>query len=265
MKTARAISKCTCLFLAFLLGAAVFSPSAAAGEPGDVVFSELMWMGSESSSADEWIELYNRGSSAKDLSGWTITQTGKDGEETVMLQLPEGTIAPGAAFLISNYNAARSQISVEPDLVETGVSLPNSKLLLRLYNGDPEAGGDLIDTADDGSGAPLAGDNKQKAAMVRVEFDTDGSLENAWATATEASGWDDGSSELGTPGSIPERLMTLSTGGETGESTDTGPTETDMEDTESGESEEPVPTAVEGSTWGVVKQRVHPLVPGELN
>ena len=257
MKTARALSRCTSLLLAFLLSATAFSTALAAGEPGDVVFSELMWMGSESSSADEWIELYNRGSSAEDLSGWTITQTGKDGEEKMMLQLGEGTIAPGAAFLISNYNAARSQISVEPDVVATAVALPNSKLLLRLYDGDPEAGGNLIDSADDGTGAPLAGDNKLKAAMVRVEFDTDGSLENAWATATEASGWDDGSSELGTPGSIPERLMTLSTG-ETGEteSTDTGPTETDMEDTGSGESEEPIPTAVQGSSWGVVKQRV---------
>ena len=257
MKPARTLKSCTSLLLAFLLGAIAFATSVAAGEPGDVVFSELMWMGSESSSADEWIELYNRGSSAQDLSGWTITQTGKDGEEAVMLQLSGGTIAPGKAFLISNYNAARSQISVDPDVVATAVALPNSKLLLRLYNGDPEAGGDLIDSADDGTGAPLAGDNKQKAAMVRVEFDTDGSLENAWATATEASGWDDGSSELGTPGSIPERLMTLSTG-ETGEteSTDTGPTETDMEDTGSGESEEPIPTAVQGSSWGVVKQRV---------
>lgn len=264
MKTARAISKCTNLLLVFLLSAAAFSPSVSAGEPGDVVFSELMWMGSESSSADEWIELYNRGSSAKDLSGWTITQTGKDGEETVMLQLSEGTVAPGAPFLISNYNEARSQISVDPDVVATSVALPNSKLLLRLYNGDPEAGGDLIDTADDGSGAPLAGDNKQKAAMVRVEFDTDGSQEHAWATATEASGWDDGSSELGTPGSIPERLMTLPTG-ETGGSTDTGPTETDMEDTGSDESEEPIPTAVQGSSWGVVKQRVLPLAAWELD
>ena len=259
MKTVRAVSKRTSLLLAFLLSAAAFATSAAAAEPGDVVFSELMWMGSEASSADEWIELYNRGSAAKDLSGWTITQTGKEGEEKVMLQL-SGSIAPGAAFLISNYNAARSQISVDPDVVATAVALPNTKLLLRLYDGDPEAGGNLVDSADDGTGAPLAGDNKQKAAMVRVEFDTDGTLKQAWETATEASGWDDGSSELGTPGSIPERLRTVSTGG-TGdsESTDAGPAETDMEDSGSGESEEAIPTSVEGSSWGVVKQRVHPL------
>ena len=145
-------------------------------------------------------------------------------------------------------------------VVATAVALPNSKLQLRLYDGDPEAGGNLIDSADDGTGAPLAGDNKKKAAMVRVEFDTDGSLKQAWETATEASGWDEGSSELGTPGSIPERLMTTSTG-ETGEagSTGTGSTETDTEDSGSGESEEPIPTAVEGSSWGVVKQRVLPL------
>ena len=259
MKSARTISKCASLLLAFLL-AATFSTSATAAEPGDVVFSELMWMGSESSSADEWIELYNRGSSARDLSGWVITQTGKDGEETVMLQLSEGTIAPGTAFLISNYNAARSQVSVEPDVVATAVALPNTKLLLRLYDGDPGAAGNLVDSADDGTGAPLAGDNKQKAAMVRVEFDTDGAMEQAWETATEASGWDDGSNELGTPGSIPERLMTLPTG-ETGESesTETG---TGPEGEESGEF---TPTAVEGSSWGLVKLRVFPPAAAGLN
>ena len=257
MSHARTLSMYTSLLLAFLVAAAPFSTPVAAGTPGEVVFSELMWMGSEASSADEWIELYNRGSSARDLSGWTITQTGNDGEETVMLQLSEGSIAPGEAFLIANYNAARSQISVEPDVVATAVALPNSKLQLRLYDGDPGAGGNLVDSADDGSGAPLAGDNKQKAAMVRVEFGTDGSLEQAWATATEASGWDDGSVELGTPGSIPERLMSMSTGG-TGESesTETG---TGPEGGESSETGEATPTAVEGSSWGVVKFRIQPL------
>ena len=35
-------------------------PAVEAQDPGPVVFSERMWMGSEASSADEWIELYNR-------------------------------------------------------------------------------------------------------------------------------------------------------------------------------------------------------------
>ncbi len=53
-----------------------------------------MWMGSEASSADEWIELYNPGDREINLSGWTITRATDDGE-SIMLRL-EGTVAPGA-------------------------------------------------------------------------------------------------------------------------------------------------------------------------
>ena len=34
-----------------------------------IVFSEIMWMGSSASSADEWIELYNAGKYATEPAG----------------------------------------------------------------------------------------------------------------------------------------------------------------------------------------------------
>jgi len=46
----------------------------AAAPPGPIVISELMWSGSSGSSADEWIELYNRSAATIDLSGWTLTR-----------------------------------------------------------------------------------------------------------------------------------------------------------------------------------------------
>jgi hypothetical protein len=59
----------------------------------------------------------------------------------------------------------------------------------------------LIDEADDGSGAPLAGvRGDSKASMIRVSLDMVGSAADAWSTATAAEGWDPGVSELGTPG-----------------------------------------------------------------
>ena len=175
-------------------------------QPARVVFSELMWTGSSASSADEWIELVNIGADSADLSGWTITRQGSEGEQ-VMLQLESGTIAFGETFLIANYGPgdARSMLATEADVVTKTVSLPNTKLQLRLYAGSPERGA-VMDVADDGRGAPLAGDVKVKAAMVRVSFDSDGTSKEAWQTAYTASGWDDGAGELGTPGSIPEHL-----------------------------------------------------------
>lgn len=172
--------------------------------PGSVVFSELMWMGSPASSADEWVELYNRSQATVDLSGWTITRQLED-REAIMLRIEQGKLAPGAAFLIANYppEDARSALAAQPQLVSSALSLPNTKLQLRLYDGDPEAGAHLVDVADDGSGAPLAGDAQLKKAMVRVLLDTDGTLPISWATAEEASGWDEGVEARGTPGQVP--------------------------------------------------------------
>ena len=56
----------------------------------------------------------------------------------------------------------------------------------------------------------MAGDGKLKQAMVRVDFQMDGTRSEAWVTAVEADGWRQGASELGTPGSIPVRLMPTS-------------------------------------------------------
>ena len=187
-----------------------------ASEPKQVVFSELMWMGSNASSADEWIELYNSSDAEIDLSGWTISRLTADGEK-IMLQIEGGRIAPHATFLISNYppDNSQSMLAVEPQHVSSAIALPNTKLQLRLYNGNPEENADLMDVADDGKGAPLAGDTKLKRAMVRLAFDQSGTLATSWGTARETSGWDEGATELGTPGSIPEYLQVTSSGEQT--------------------------------------------------
>lgn len=175
-----------------------------AAQPGRVVFSELMWSGSTASSADEWIELYDRGDREIDLAGWTVARVTGDSEE-VMLRIPAGRIAPGGVFLIANYAAkdVHSLLAVQPDIVDAAVSLPNTRLQLRLYDGDPAAGARLVDVADDGTGAPAAGDGELKRAMARVALNGDGALKESWATATTASGWDPGAAELGTPGAPP--------------------------------------------------------------
>lgn len=179
--------------------------------PGKAVFSEIMWMGSSASSADEWLELYNRSDEELDLAGWTITRL-VDGDEAIMLQIDKGALPPGSTFLIANYppEDPHSALAVKPDRVDAALSLPNTRLQLRLYDGDPQAGARLVDVADDGSGAPLAGDPQLKRAMVRVLFDGDGTVPASWATAQEASGWDAGAPEQGTPGQVPPHLRSAS-------------------------------------------------------
>ncbi len=172
-----------------------------------IVISEIMWMGSSLSSADEWVELYNAGDSTQALDGWTLTRLTSLGEEA-MLTIEQGMIRPGETFLIANYAAdhANSRLATVPDLVDASLSLPNSKLQLALYNGSPEFGGQLIDIADDGKGAPLAGDSAQKRSMERIDIWGDGRMESSWHTAETAYGWDPDSPEMGTPGLVPSHI-----------------------------------------------------------
>ena len=57
------------MYFLIVLSFLAFGQSAQAAPPREVVFSEIMWMGSSSSSADEWIELYNRSDDEIDLAG----------------------------------------------------------------------------------------------------------------------------------------------------------------------------------------------------
>jgi hypothetical protein len=186
-----------------------------AANPGDVVISELMWMGSTLSDADEWIELRNTTGSDIDLNNWDITR--KSGEdEVLMLTIPAGkTILAGGYFLISNYDAKDSKINVSPDLVATAVSLANNQLQIKLYDGPWETTGNLIDTADDGTGAPAKGDSDNKYSMVRGPAPGDytpgdGTLADNWHTADRAFGWDPGATERGTPGNDNALPVTFS-------------------------------------------------------
>ena len=218
-------------FIFFALAAPIVA------QPGPVVISELMWPGSTASSADEWIELYNPSDAAIDLAGWTLTYR-SGAEDKVMFVFDAAEILPRQTFLIANYAAdhKNSLLAVQPQRVDAAVSLPNTKLLLHLYDGDPQAGGQLIDVADDGRGAPFAGDSASKSAMVRIAFDQPGDQPESWATATEQSGWDTGASELGTPGSIPAYLLP-----------------------DAGEAPEPVlGTNISPMSWASVKERLYP-------
>lgn len=196
------------LATASLAGSALAQQASGEGNApatGHVVFSELMWMGSEASSADEWVELYNAGPTPVNLQGWCITRLTK-GAHQVMIRLGDAHLEAGGIFLIANYGPSetRSKLAVRPDTVTTAITLANSRLQLRLFDGPPDSGGTMVDVADDGRGAPLAGSTGPPASMVRVDPEADGSTPEAWATATDSQGWKEGSLELGTPGTGPD-------------------------------------------------------------
>ncbi len=203
MKIRKIFSKNLTLMLFLIISIALCGSGRAWGaDPGDVVINELMWMGSNASTYDEWIELRNMTSSPINLSNWDITKY-SSGAETLMLTISSGTIPANGYFLISNYaeTSGSSKLNVIPDVVDTDVSLANTALQIKLYDG-PYAGETttIIDTADDASGTPFAGDNANKYSMSRNTTPGDGTVSENWYTATTSLNWDSGATELGTPG-----------------------------------------------------------------
>ncbi len=185
-------------------------PTPKPSSKGDVVINELMWTGSKSDPDDEWIELRNMKDSPIDISGWQLTYlSGTGNVEKLMLTIPPGSsIRANGYFLITKLTEAESAINVKPDLTDSHVTLRNGDLQIKLYKGDWTDSGNLIDTADDAHGTPLAGSTTEtsRKSMERNDTPGDGTLAGSWHTCTE-DGCNDGKywktangNNYGTPG-----------------------------------------------------------------
>ena len=127
------------------------------------MFTEICWMGTTSSSSDEWIELYNKGTSSVDISGWSIESP--DGT----LMTLEGSI-PGTGYFLLERTDDDTVSNIEADQIYTG-SLLNSGEKLRLK----DATGEVIDTANSSGGGWPAGlspseDPTNWGTMERVDL-----------------------------------------------------------------------------------------------
>ena len=176
---------------------------------GDVIINELMWTGSPTSASDEWVELKNNSISTIDFS---VTQFSIYKNDVLILGISSGSLAPGGYFLISNFSQdnASSILNVAPDMVDTAVSLSNTDAQYKLY-ASADNTGTLIDTADDGSGAPLAGDNTNKYSMERNSTPGDGTLASNWHTATSAVNFDSETTAKGTPKAANSEIVSDTT------------------------------------------------------
>lgn len=171
-----------------------------------VVISEVLWVGSEVSSADEWLELQVHPSftgSFVTISNWQLLVRGSNGEPKVIHTFATGSIVPAVKpMLIANFSAANSHLLAEPEVVTTSVSLLNNGLQIWLRN----AAGELIDEVDDGIGAPFAGgklgDPPTYISMQRVNLAASGTLSSNWRNSTTILGVRSGSLVVGTPGFI---------------------------------------------------------------
>jgi len=182
-----------------------------------VIINELAWAGSSSDWRDEWIELKNTTGEDINLTGWQITKDTSgddDSNEVLMLEIiidldnPQNTIIPaGEYFLIAhnahNYefsNGKLSVLNIEPDYIDSSITLSNSNLLIKLYDGLWNEEGELIDITGNGSSPEdYAGSNSAKTSMERNENYGPGDIPESWHEANEAINLDEGVFDKATP------------------------------------------------------------------
>ena len=130
--------------------------------PNEISFSEVAWMGSNASSTDEWIELYNSSETDISLLGWFLVLGDDDpdviGDNIKCATTTIPTIPAGGYFLLERTDD-ESVPDITADCIYSG-ALKNNETSLALYN----ATGSLIDLIDASNGWP-AGDNSSKKTM----------------------------------------------------------------------------------------------------
>lgn len=147
---------------------------ALAAAPADVVINEVAWMGTTTSSNDEWLELKNTTDAAIDLSGWQLNWDGGAVELS-------GSIAPGDYYLLERTDDD-SVPGIAADLIYSG-SLGNAGENLVLLDND----GNVIDSTDFATGWP-AGDNTAKLTMERTCPISTGNDPASWQTGLDPNG-----------------------------------------------------------------------------
>jgi hypothetical protein len=169
--------------------------------PPSIIISEVNWAGSSKSLADEWLELTNLSAETISIGGWMV-----DGASENPITLPEdAAIGPSETFLIANYDETneKSALAAHPNFVTTSVALSNSALKVTLKNSD----GTIVDVTGNGE-KPATGTTASAesgvahASMARRTPLMPGDTAEAWATSETSVGFDEGTQEKGTPGTL---------------------------------------------------------------
>ncbi len=138
---------------------------------GAIFFSEIAWMGNETSAQNEWIELANTSDSPVPINGWSVVDEG----EQISFVFPHNATIPANSFiLLERKEEAVPQLRA--DAIFSG-GLRNSNEGVRLFDNDCN----LVDQVLAHSTWP-AGDNARKQTMERNFIDF------SWYTSATTGG-----------------------------------------------------------------------------
>jgi len=196
--------------LVFVLGVGIYfsASKAKAASPGDVIINEVMWLGTSSSTEDEWIELRNTSGTAIDIANWTLENIAPGVNLTVTTTAglcSTTTIPANGYFLISNFSSSSSAINVSAQCVTTTIDLnddysANGPLILK------DNSGAIIDqtpsttTCPNWPGGATGTQVVATSSMARNWNYGSGTSTASWHTSIIATGWDTGIQDKGTPG-----------------------------------------------------------------
>ena len=180
----------------------------------DLVITEIMYNPNSNEPDGEWIELYNPGPAAVDISGWLFD----DEDQSDWSPVPSGTpaIPGGGVAVVHNEVIAstnfRSVWNVPASAVVVGVpwgSLANgpspTSEILQLLDAD----GDVVDEVNFDDEAPWPADNNESSIYL-IDVLSDNSVGENWVLSTAGvddainpSGSTFSSLDTGSPGRVP--------------------------------------------------------------
>lgn len=161
----------------------------------EVVINEVAWAGTQASTFDEWIELYNPGGTAIDLTDWRVEAA--DGNPSILLS---GSISAGGYLLLER--GIQNVTDFPGTVYSSGLLSDNGEALYLLDNTSS-----IIDTANSNGGAwPTVSGSPNFPSMVRTLVAPDSDF--VWVTfsGTPTALDAGGNNVFGTPGSANLQL-----------------------------------------------------------
>lgn len=169
-----------------------------------VVIGEIQWAGSETSSADEWIELWNTGNTPFSLNGFRLRGVGSGKD------IPFGTkdiIPPMSAYLIANYHLGDSKttLAIDAAIVTTTLAITNENSVIELI----DSNGIVLDQVSWDKNAPGGSSTSPRSSMIRT-LASPSSFSSDWLSSTTSKNLNSPSLQYGTPGICDRCIITAS-------------------------------------------------------
>ena len=145
-----------------------------------VVINEVGWMGTDSSSNDEWIELKNNTSQAIMFTNWVLRS-----DDNTPYILLGGSISAGGYFILerrddNTISDVAANLTYGNDGTNWALHNSGERLLLERINGGATS---TIDEVSKCGSNWCAGNNDTKKTMERVDSKIAGTVANNWVTA----------------------------------------------------------------------------------